>query len=530
MPIANYHSPYPLALIILDGLGNNPRSEANAFKLARTPTLTRLRGTVPYTELVTCGERVGLPKGQMGNSEVGHLNIGAGRVVDQDLLKINKTIDNNGLGELTALIKTFDAVKVQDSRALHLVGLLSQGGVHSSNHHVEALIREALKSGVKQIYIHAFSDGRDRPPQAALAEIGELNATLTKLRQEFKEIKALRIATLIGRYFAMDRDQRWERTQKAYDLLTQGLGTKQPGIIAALESRAMTGTPDEFLEPMLMTDGNTDRPGTIQDGDAVLFFNFRSDRMRQLVAAFFNRSQSFTGFSRKMHPELSALTTLTAYAEGYPVNVVFEPTPIKNHLGSVIAQAGLNQLRIAETEKYPHVTYFFNGGSEAVEVGEDRILVPSPRDVATYDLKPEMSAHLVSEKLINALRSKSIDFTVLNFANCDMVGHTGKLEAAIKAVETVDSCLGNVLATINDLGGCALVTADHGNAEQMNDYITGEPHTTHTTFNVPFFLVGKAYRDLKLREDGALCDIAPTVCQLLDLRQPTEMTGRSLLE
>jgi len=519
------HTPFLLA--ILDGLALNPNPKGNALFSARTPTIHRLLATCPHTTLCTFGPRVGLPEGQMGNSEVGHLNIGGGRIVQQELTKINAAIENKELGELPT-IKSLNATMCADpNRALHLVGLVSRGGVHSSLDHLLALIRTAIDGGARRIYVHAITDGRDRPPTASIEEVGALEEKLSEWRSEFGSELQLRIVSIIGRYFAMDRDKRWERTELAYDLFTQGTGEPFTDPIAALQARHTFGETDEFIKPLMLS-SQGGRPWTVQDGDALLFFNFRADRMRQIVRTFF--ADDFKDFLRKSRPKLSAILTLTEYEEDFPVQVLFAPLSVKNHLGEVISHAGLKQLRIAETEKYAHVTYFFNGGVEEALPGETRVLVPSPRDVATYDLKPEMSAKGVCEQLMQKIREGNEQVFIVNFANCDMVGHTGNFEAAVKAVETVDNYLGDVLHLIEERGGCAIVTADHGNADQMIDYQTGEPHTFHTTYPVFLILVGKDFENASLRENGALCDIAPTICEILGIRTPPEMTGVSLLE
>ncbi len=519
----SYKAPFPFALIILDGLGLNPSAESNAFKLAKTPTIDRLRATCPTTELITCGERVGLPAGQMGNSEVGHLNLGAGRVVEQDLLRINNTIRAQLLGQNPAFKKLCETVPA--ANAVHFIGLLSSGGVHSVVEHLLALVAVALQNGRTKVYVHAITDGRDRPPQAAADEIGEFEMALVGLRKQYPQAD-VRIVSIIGRYFAMDRDKRWERTKKAYDLFVLGTGEVAPDPIAALEEKRQADAQDEFLEPISIRRGS-EAAITIQNGDGLVFYNFRSDRMRQIVPAL--TDPTWSGFAREPIPHLSSAVTLTEYEPSYKVEVMFPSLSIQNHLGDVVASAGLTQLRAAETEKYPHVTYFFNGGDEAPRAREERIMVPSPRDVATYDLKPEMSARELTDKVIEALTTQTIHVTIINYANCDMVGHTGKLDAAIKAVEVVDECLGRLLNCIEKLGGCALVTADHGNAEQMIDYETREPHTAHTLFPVPLFVFGKDFTKVQFRPGGSLCDISPTICHMLNLPQPKEMTGQSLI-
>lgn len=512
----------PFLLLILDGYANNPNPKANAVFHAKKPNLDRLFSTSPCTELVTFGERVGLPDDQMGNSEVGHLNIGGGRVVEQELTRINRAARTNSFGKIPPLEKAFAAVKADPSRAIHFMGLTSTGGVHSSIEHLQALVRAARDAGVKNIVVHAITDGRDRPPTASLEEVTALKKFLdTEINRDGCRAE---IATIVGRYFAMDRDKRWERTEKAYDLFTASAGKKFSSVEEALKKSIEGGATDEFLEPILLVD----RP--VKDGDALVFFNFRADRMRQIVAAFLGAKADFQGFQAKRRPNLSALCTLTEYDAKLPVDVLFAPFVVKNHFGDVVAAAGLRQLRIAETEKYAHVTYFFNGGMETPVKGEERVLIPSPRDVPTYDHKPEMSAYEVTDALLERLKEKKFDVAILNFANCDMVGHTGNFDAAVKAVEAVDSCCGRIFAALAEQNGCAIVTADHGNCDQMVDYETGEPHTFHTKYPVPLSVYNAKDPMLKLRRGGSLCDIAPTACALIGLTAPPEMTGRSLIE
>jgi len=463
----------------------------------------------------------------MGNSEVGHLNIGGGRIVQQELTRINAAVTEKKLARLGEMEKLFSALKHSPSSALHLLGLVSEGGVHSSLAHLIALIQASLENGLRKIYVHAITDGRDRPPTASLEELGELQAAVANWKQEFPEAE-VGVVSVVGRYFAMDRDKRWERTELAYDLFTEMRGELVSDPLSALAHRHAQGETDEFIKPMRIEQTDFSRSTAILDGDCLLFFNFRADRMRQIVRSFFD--SNFKEFRRKVYPKARSITTLTEYESDFPVEVLFRPQVVKNHLGEVLSEAGLSQLRIAETEKYAHVTYFFNGGVEAAYPGETRALVPSPRDVATYDLKPEMSAEAVTEKLLEVLRSKAVDVFILNFANCDMVGHTGNFNAAVRAVETVDRCLGRILKEVEMQGGAAIVTADHGNADQMIDYTTGAPHTFHTTYPVPLIIVGDAWKGVQLREGGALCDIAPTICHMLGVKTPIEMTGETLIE
>lgn len=515
----------PTALFILDGLAHNPNPEGNAVASANTPTLDRIWANFPYTELITFGPRVGLPEGQMGNSEVGHLNIGGGRIVKQELTLINEAVAGDSLKNNDSLIKLCSGPAADQGRALHIIGLVSEGGVHSSSEHIIALVEACLAQGVKTVFLHAITDGRDRPPTAGKDEVLHVSRALEALAE--KHSAQICIPSVIGRYWAMDRDKRWDRTKRAFNLFTTGEGMPAASVADVFKKSYQDSTTDEFIEPFSVS-CSADRPGVVRDGDAVLFANFRADRMRQIVRAF--SEPDFSEFERSKLPRCTAIAGLTEYEEDFTIDVLFKPQEIRNHFGQVVSQAGLSQVRLAETEKYPHVTYFFNGGVEAPCVGEERLLVPSPRDVATYDLKPEMSAFEVTQKLLDAIDTQSFSAFVVNFANCDMVGHTGSFDAAVKAVETVDLCLGKALAALEKQGGVSLVTADHGNADQMIDYQTGEPHTYHTTHPVPFSLVAADFAGVKLRSGGALCDIAPTLCQVMELEQPEEMTGRSLIE
>lgn len=519
----------PFAIIILDGLAHNPNFKGNAVAAAKKPNLDRLFAACPYTELITFGERVGLPDDQMGNSEVGHLNIGAGRVVEQDLLRINRAVRRKTLGELPALKEAVAKVKSNDT-ALHLLGLCSTGGVHSSIEHLLGIIEAALTLGCPRIFLHVITDGRDRPPTASLDEVRELDIKINQLRSDFPN-QHLAIVDVVGRYYAMDRDKRWERTKLAYDLY---LGTSRDAasfqdVISAIQARIEAGESDEFYKPCKIELPLGYRSAEMQNGDALCCFNFRADRMRQILSSLLGEKVQFNGFVPERSVNFSSIVTLTEYAADLPVEILFPPITIKNFFGQIISQAGLRQIRLAETEKYPHVTYFFNGGVEEPFLGEERILVPSPRDVPTYDKKPEMSAYGVTEILVDRLGGDAADIYVVNYANCDMVGHTGVFDAAVKAVETVDTCIGRVVDKLLSVGGTAIITADHGNADQMIDYETGEPHTFHTKYPVPLVIVGKLAQGRKLRSDGALCDIAPTACELLGLAKPPEMTGESLL-
>ena len=537
--------------MILDGFGVRDDAPDNAITRAKMPFWRSLLARCPHTTLQTSALRVGLPEGQMGNSEVGHLNIGAGRVVWQDLTRVDQALAACGRGEpneLTdsAAFQTAIAAACQPNATLHLFGLLSPGGVHSHEAHFQAFVRLAAARGVSRIAVHAFLDGRDTPPQSAAASLAAMQAVCDEVSQTLS-VQA-RIATLCGRYYAMDRDKRWERVAQAYRLLTEGVAEfecddAQAGLAAAYAR----GETDEFVKPTLVRAKNKAKsshnlplcsstfvpleenpvwvtPPGMRDGDVVAFLNFRADRARQLTQVF--TDPAFDGFPRAKTPKLAAFVTLTSYGEAFAaLPVMFPPQRIDQPLGAYVAQLGLKQLRIAETEKYAHVTYFFNGGVETVSPGEDRILVPSPK-VATYDLQPAMSAAEVTDRLVEAIDSGKYDLIVVNYANGDMVGHTGKFEAAVEAVETLDACLARVIAALERAGGEALITADHGNAEMMFDPATGQPHTAHTLNPVPLVYVG---RPARLAEGGALCDLAPTVLRLMGLSAPPAMTGHSLV-
>lgn len=511
----------PVILVIRDGWGISPggqalaEKEGNAPLLANLPFHKKMFATYPGSRLSGSGEDVGLPDGQMGNSEVGHLNLGAGRIVYQDITRINKAIRDGSLAQNPVLLPFLGKLAASGS-ALHLIGLISDGGVHSHQDQLTALVRIAKDQGVKKILVHAITDGRDTAPDGGMGYI-------RKLQDDLKTVGAGEIVTLIGRYYGMDRDKRWERTQLAYDLFVSGKGEKAADPLAALKASYDAGITDEFIKPHLLAGS----PGPlIRDGDGVLFFNFRSDRGRQLTEALMD--PDFAGFARQPWPQVH-FATLTRYNEKYAawgVEIIFPPQSMDRILGQVISDAGMKQCRLAETEKYPHVTFFFNGGVETPFPGEDREVIPSPK-VATYDLQPEMNAPLLTEAVLRRLETGEYDAIILNFANPDMVGHTGILEAAIKAVETVDSCLEKVVAKVLEMGGTALVTADHGNCERM---LTdeGKPHTAHTTNLVHFVYVGADHAKVKLR-DGILADVAPTILHLLGLPQPKEMTGKTLV-
>jgi len=499
----------PVMLMILDGWGWREEIENNAVLLADKPNFDRLWATSPHAFLKTSGLDVGLPGGQMGNSEVGHLNLGAGRVVMQDLPRINQAIADGSIETVLEASGLIAALKASGG-ACHLLGLVSPGGVHAHQDHAVALAQILVRHGIP-VRIHVFSDGRDTPPQSAAEYVAAFSAALPP---------AARIATLSGRYFAMDRDNRWERVEQAWRAMVLGEGRLFRDAQSAIAAAYAQGTTDEFILPAVIGDY-----AGMRDGDGLLSFNFRSDRIREILAAMLQ--PSFAGFARPRQPVLAKAVSMTAYsAELSPLMpALFQPHTLANGLGETVSRAGLAQVRMAETEKYPHVTYFFNGGEETPYPGEERIMVPSPK-VATYDLQPEMSAPELTQRAVEAIESGRYDLVVLNFANPDMVGHTGVLSAAIKAVETVDAGLGRITDAILAVGGAVLVTADHGNCELMVDPVTGEPHTAHTTNPVPIMLVGGGASALA---DGRLGDIAPTLLALMGLPQPAEMTGRSLL-
>ena len=506
----------PLMLMILDGWGYREAEEGNAILAARTPNLDRLLKEYPWCFLESSGEAVGLPEGQMGNSEVGHLNIGAGRVVYQDLTRINLSVRNGDFFKNPVLLTAISNAKLNDS-SLHLMGLVSYGGVHSYMTHLYALIKLAQEKGLKKVYIHAFLDGRDVPPKAALADIKELDAFC-------KKSGSARIATVSGRYYAMDRDKRWERTQLAYDALTLGVAPYTvPNAETAVSEAYGRGENDEFVKPTIVTGPEGNPEAVIQDNDSIIFFNFRPDRARQLTWAFVN--EDFEGFAREKRPKVHYVC-MAQYDETLDLPIAFPPEKLENVLGEVLSKQGLVQLRIAETEKYAHVTFFLNGGQEKCYEGEDRCMIPSPK-IATYDLKPEMSVYEVTDEVVRRIQSGKYDVIILNFANMDMVGHTGIFEAAVQAVETVDDCVGRVTEALKKAGGVALITADHGNAEQMEDPHTGEPHTAHTSNPVRCIYAGNS--EVKALENGKLSDLAPTLLELLGVPKPEEMKGKSLV-
>ncbi len=500
-------------LMILDGFGMNNNAEGNSIKIANTPNIDNLMKKNPTTEIHTSGLDVGLPEGQMGNSEVGHTNIGAGRIVYQELTRITKEIEEGDFFSNPELVKAIENCKEHGTK-LHIMGLLSDGGVHSHNRHLYALLELAKRKDFEDVYVHCFLDGRDTPPASA-------ENYLAELEKKMAEKGVGKIASISGRYYSMDRDKRWERVEKSYQALVNGIGEKETSSIIAIEKSYQKEVFDEFVEPTLIC--NNDEPiATIQKNDSVIFFNFRPDRAREITRTLVD--PNFDGFKRDYFPVY--FVCFTQYDATLPnVHIAFKPTTLENTFGEYISKKGLTQLRIAETEKYAHVTFFFNGGEEKQYPGEDRILVPSPK-VATYDLKPEMSAKEVTEKVIEAIQSQKYNCIILNYANPDMVGHTGNLEATVKAIETIDDCVGKVVEEVNKVQGVLLITADHGNAEQMIDYATGEPHTAHTTNPVPFILIGK--EDAKLKP-GRLADLAPTMLDIMGLEKPKEMTGESII-
>ena len=503
-------------LMILDGFGDNKNKDGNAIKLAKTPNIDKLMKKYPNTDIYTSGLNVGLPDGQMGNSEVGHTNIGAGRIVYQELTKITKSIEDGDFFTNPELISAIENCKKNNSK-LHILGLVSDGGVHSHIRHLYGLLELAKRRDFEDVYVHCFLDGRDTPPASA-------ENYILKLQEKMQEKGVGKIASISGRFYAMDRDKRWERVKKCYDALVLGEGNKETSAIKAIEDSYQKEVFDEFVEPTLICNG-TEPIATIGKKDSVIFFNFRPDRAREITRALVDTE--FDGFETKKDLELYYVC-FTNYDETMPnVNIAFKKEALSNTFGEYISKLGYTQLRIAETEKYAHVTFFFNGGEEKQYVGEDRILVPSPK-VETYDQKPEMSAYEVTEKVLEAISKDKYDCIILNFANTDMVGHTGSLEAAIKAVETVDECVGKIVKLVEEKEGNLIITADHGNAEQMIDYKTGEPHTAHTTNPVPIILVTKK-EDIKLKENGKLADLAPTMLDLMKLEKPEEMTGESLL-
>jgi 2,3-bisphosphoglycerate-independent phosphoglycerate mutase len=505
----------PLLLVVLDGFGLNPRKDGNAIAQQGIPQMDALEQQFPVSRLHTSGLAVGLPEGQMGNSEVGHTNLGAGRVVYQDLVRINRAIESGELFHDAVLRKAMKA-----SKTLHLLGLVSDGGVHSSQAHLNALVEMARREGVARVFVHAFTDGRDTSPSSGVRFIEDLEKYLSK--QSSQDAMQAQVATVIGRYYAMDRDKRWDRVKRAYEAMVHGEGYKSKSGIEAVRESYARNEGDEFIQPTVIVKADGTPRGMIRDGDSVLFFNFRADRAREMTEVLAFDSQKFGA------PKLASYATMTEYDIKFGLPCAFSPDQPHEILPELVAATGAKQLRCAETEKYAHVTFFFNGGREVLFPGEERILVPSPRDVKTYDLKPEMSAEEVTQKLEAALQ-QGFGFVLVNYANSDMVGHTGVMSAALKAVAKVDECVGRLWRAAQKAGMAMIVTADHGNIEQMVDYDTGEPFTQHTLNPVPIYLCDPSLKGARLREDGILADVAPTVLQMMGIAQPQAMAGRSLL-
>ncbi|MBI3574163.1 MAG: 2,3-bisphosphoglycerate-independent phosphoglycerate mutase [Gammaproteobacteria bacterium] len=511
------YTPKPLILLILDGWGYRQETPYNAIAAARKPVWDALWKRYPHTLIHASESAVGLPSSQMGNSEVGHLNLGAGRVVYQEYTRINRAISTGTFFTNKTLTDAID-LALKTGKAVHIMGLLSSGGVHSHEEHIRAMMELAAKRGATKLYLHAFLDGRDTPPQSATSSI-------KAMEDKLKSLGRGRFASVIGRHYAMDRDHRWPRIQAAYDLMTQGQGAfTAPTASAALAMAYGRGETDEFVKATAIVPPG-EKPVRFEDGDVLIFMNFRSDRARQITRPFIDRN--FDAFKRAVAPKLGAFVSLTEYNSEFRVPVAFPPERLRNVMGAYLAALGKRQLRIAETEKYAHVTFFFNGGVETPFEHEDRILIPSPTDVPTYNLKPEMSAPQMTDEVVKAVRNNRYDVIICNYANPDMVGHSGDFNATVKAIEAVDRCLGRVLEAVQAVGGELLITADHGNAEQMFDDKTGQPHTAHTTNPVPFVYIG---RPATLAATGALEDIAPTMLSLLGLPVPPEMSGKPLVE
>ena len=508
--------PKPVVLLILDGWGYSEDTHYNAITAARKPVWDRLWSACPHTLIRTSGAAVGLPGDQMGNSEVGHLNLGSGRVVYQEFTRVSRSIKTGSFFNNQTLTDAVD-LAIANDRAVHILGLLSPGGVHSHEEHIHAMVELAVKRGAKRVYLHAFLDGRDTPPRSAAGSLQLMEA-------KFTEYGGGQFASIIGRYYAMDRDHRWPRIQAAYDLITQGKSAfRASDALSGLELAYARDEGDEFVQATAIVPPGA-QPVQVQDGDVMIFMNYRSDRARQITRPFIE--PGFDGFERAVTPQLGRFVSLTEYNEEFDIQVAFPPERLQNVLGQYLARLGLRQLRLAETEKYAHVTFFFNGGIEEPFEGEDRVLVPSPQ-VATYDLKPAMSAVEVTDRLVEAIDSGKYDLIVCNYANPDMVGHTGNFPAAVQAIEALDQCLGRVEHALVRAGGEMLVTADHGNAEKMLGDDTGQAHTAHTTNLVPLLYVG---RPAGLKSNGALCDIAPSLLELMNLPKPAEMSGTSLVE
>ncbi|NPV73130.1 MAG: 2,3-bisphosphoglycerate-independent phosphoglycerate mutase [Pelotomaculum sp.] len=515
-PCGRYAGGRPLVLVVLDGWGLSSNVRGNAIALASTPNFKSFLAGYPHCALSCSGEDVGLPEGQMGNSEVGHLNIGAGRVVYQELTRISRAIKDGTFFKNEVLLEAVRYAR-ENNKALHLMGLLSDGGVHSHISHLFALLDLAARENMRNVFVHAFLDGRDVPPANA-------KEYFEQLRKKLGELGFGAVATVMGRYYAMDRDRRWDRTERAYNAMVLGEGIQATSPLEAVDLGYGRDETDEFIQPTVVVNGSGGPAAKIMKGDAVIFFNFRPDRARQITRAFVD--EDFTGFARKQGYPAVHFTCMTLYDKTIKAPVAFQPQELRNTLGEVLSRHGMTQLRLAETEKYAHVTFFFNGGLEKPYPGEDRILVPSPR-VATYDLKPEMSANEVTGTFLERLASGKYDVIIMNYANPDMVGHTGDMKATVKAIETIDRCLGKVARAVLEKDGTLLITADHGNADEMVDE-EGQPHTAHTTSPVPFILIGRDTAGIALR-DGSLKDVAPTILHLLGIPKPAEMTGQTLI-
>lgn len=506
----------PIVLIVMDGWGCAPDGPFNSLTLAKTPVLDGLTATYPNTEIAAHGSAVGLPDGQMGNSEVGHLNLGAGRIVKQDLVLIDDAIKDKSFQTNAVFKEGIAKIKKANGRA-HVMGLCSPGGVHSSLDHLYALVDLLHASGL-EVFLHALLDGRDTPPRSARGYLTEIESRI---------LGKAKVATVVGRFYTMDRDQRWERVERGYRAHVYGEGQHHQTADEAIAAAYDAGENDEFVTPRVMVDREAKAIGTISSGDGIFFFNFRADRAREITTAL--TVDDFDSFDRGRRPQLSSYVCMTEYKDTLGLPVAFPPIALDKILGEVLAERGLRQLRAAETEKYAHVTFFFNGGVETPFTGESRKLIPSPKEVATYDLKPQMSAREVADAVLEHLASEQIDFVLINFANGDMVGHTGVLEAAVRAAETVDEQVGRIVTVVQEKGGSVIVTADHGNLEKMRDQETGQPHTAHTTNPVPFILVDDRLKDARLSIGGSLRDVAPTVLDLLHIEPPPEMTGKTLI-
>lgn len=503
-------------LLILDGFGYSEKTKYNAIAAAHKPVFDKLWANNPKSLIETSGMAVGLPEGQMGNSEVGHMSIGAGRVVYQSFTRINKAISDGEFFTNPVYVNAIDSA-IAAGKAVHILGLLSDGGVHSHQEHIYAMMKMAAQRGAKEIYLHAFLDGRDTAPRSA-------QASLQKAQSLFEELGVGRVASIIGRYFALDRDNRWDRVKQAYDVMVTGDAEYDAlTAVEGLQAAYARDENDEFVKATVIC-AEDEEVATINDGDSVIFMNFRPDRAREVTHALVD--ETFDGFTRELHPNIAHFVQTTEYASSIKTPVAFLPEDLTNSFGDYLSQLGKTQLRIAETEKYAHVTFFFNSGNETAYPGEDRILVPSPQ-VATYDLQPEMNAPLLTDKLVEAIESGKYDAIICNYANCDMVGHSGLMAAATKAVEAVDICVGRVLAAVDKMGGEMLITADHGNVEEMFDELTGQPNTQHSTLPVPFIFCST--RQGIIASGGSLADVAPTMLHLMGLPQPVEMTGKNLI-